>query len=783
MTETHSSKPVPIFRRIAVLGAGTMGAQIAAHFANAGLRVELLDIPGKGQNRNEIVEGAFKRMTSLKPNPLYSASAASRIRLGNFDDHLDRLKEVDWVVEAVVERLDIKTALFERVEAVISEHTIVSTNTSGIPIHKIASERSPSFQTRFLGTHFFNPPRYLKLCEVIPGEHTEAGVVKSISEFVRVHLGKGVVLAKDSPYFIGNRIGIFAMLLAMNERSAHGFSMEEVDQLSGALVGHPKSATFRTADVVGLDVMKAVVSNLYESVPEDESRDVFGVPIELNKLIEGGSLGAKTKAGYYKKVGKDILSHNAETGTYEPPGALRLESLSDIAKEKDLASRLNLLFDSESSVGESFRRTTLGTLAYAARRIPEVSESPEEVDNAIKWGFGWEMGPFEIWDAIGKNRVIQGMKTLSIDLPDWIHSMSSESFYSPGLVYLPASKKPVGRRVHADESVFAPPFDVLYESEHTVLARVDENVAVLEFKSKANTLGNGVVADIVRSVRMVEHETSLAGLVIANRGSNFSVGANLAEVGMALMAGKVAMIEAAVRQFQMAMEVVRNSTKPVVVVGHGRVLGGATELMLSSRSPLAVAETYMGLVELGVGLIPAGTGCLRLMEQAATKAANGFPNEVQAHLAKSFQQVATAAVSTSAAEAQQMGYLPNHVHVIMREERRFAVAVAEVKRLSEQGYLPESDPDTVHVLGAPARAAFESMAFQMHQGKFISDYDLELVNKLAYVMTGGDLPGDAHVPRAYILKLEREVFMELLTQKKTQDRIRHILETGSPLRN
>ncbi len=771
------------FKRVAVLGAGTMGAQIAAHFANAGLFVELLDIPGSGANRNEVVEKAFKRMTSLRPNPLFSSNSASRIRLGNFDDHIDRLGNVDWVVEAVVERLDIKAALFEKVETAVSETAIISTNTSGIPIRLIAEGRSPSFQSRFLGTHFFNPPRYLKLCEIIASPESDPSVIQRVAEFVRVHLGKGVVHAKDSPYFIGNRIGIYALMLAMKERSQYGFSMEEVDVLTGVLVGHPKSATFRTADVVGLDVMKAVISNLKEAVPHDESQAEFTLPKELENLVKTGHLGSKTKSGYYQKVGPDILSHDEASDSYMASGGVQLPGVSDLGKIRGLGDRLKALFSDEGRVGDSFRRTTLGTLAYAARRIPEVSDSPLEVDNAIKWGFGWEMGPFEIWDAIGFDEVVGGMQALQLELPLWIGQMKSGSFYQLDSVYRPETQTFEARAKSKDEAIYSSETEIISESEHTVLRYLTRDVAILEFRSKANTLGNGVVADLVKAVRTVERDASLKGLIVANTGTNFSVGANLGEVGVALMAGKIAMIDAAVRQFQMAMEVVRNSLKPVVVAGHARVLGGATEMIMSCRSPLAVAETYMGLVELGVGLIPAGTGCLRLMEQASVRSGTDRPSDIQTHLAASFQQVAMAKVSSSAAEAVQMGYLPVHAPIVMREERRFAVAAAMIRQMVDIGYLPPVDLQEVHVLGAPGRAAFESMAFQMHQGKFISDYDLELANRLAFVMTGGDLPGDAFVPREYILDLERETFMSLLGEKKTQDRIRHLLETGSPLRN
>ena len=785
---TRSQIPSKPFTRVAVIGAGTMGAQIAAHFANAGLNVELLDIPAEGDNRNAIVENAFKRIGKLKPAPMFSAESAKRIRLGNLEDHLDRLSEVEWVVEAIVERLDIKTSLFEKIDSVVSEGTIVSSNTSGISISDLVRGRSESFKSRFLGTHFFNPPRYLKLFEVIPGVDTDPAVTTRISEFARMHLGKGVVIAKDSPYFIGNRIGIFAMLLALKERSEHGFTMEEVDLLTGELVGHPRSASFRTADVVGLDVMRAVIENLGKSVADDESRDVFTVSDELAGLVESGQLGAKTRAGYYKKEDREIRSWNPESGKYESARDMNLDSVSAIRKQGGLSNRLAALFSDESRVGDSFRRTTLPLLAYASRRIPEITESPESVDNALKWGFGWQKGPFEIWDTLGFDAVRTKMGEMKISVPDWISSLDSDfSFYGndsgADSVFVPSQAGYQVIERSADEMTYASLRDVLKESDSTLLRRLTDDVAILEFRSKANTMGSGVVTDLMEAVRLVENRSDLRGLVVANAGSNFSVGANLAEMGQALLAGKFDLIAIAVARFQMAMQVVRNSSKPVVVACHSRVLGGATELMMSCRTPVAAAESYLGLVELGVGLIPAGTGCLRLMESAASASPGQHPSEILQQLQLRFKQVAMAEVSSCARNAMEMGYLANSAPVVMREERRFFVAAAEVRRFSEQGYVPQSDAPFVRVLGAPGRAALESMAYQFHQGRFISDYDFLLAKKLAYVMTGGDLTGNAEVSQTHILDLEREVFLSLLGEKKTQERIRHLLEKGKPLRN
>ena len=788
MNDSRSSYSVLPFRKVAVVGAGTMGAQIAAHFANAGLEVELLDIAAPEGPKNAIVEGAFKRAAKLRPAPLFTAETANRIRLGNLDEHMGRLADAEWIVEAVVERLDIKQALFEKIEAVASDSAIISTNTSGIPIASITKDKSASFRRRFLGTHFFNPPRYLKLLEVIPGTDTDPDIVTRISEYARVHLGKGVVVAKDSPYFIGNRIGIFALLLAMSERSEYGFSMEEVDTLTGELVGHPRSATFRTADVVGLDVMKAVIDNLGAAVENDESKAVFTVPAELAELVEQGSLGAKTRAGYYQKVDGEIRSWDRSDGEYKSAPELDLPSLSEIKASGGLVSRLRALFHDETKVGDSFRRTTLGLLAYAARRIPEITDSPASIDQAIKWGFGWKMGPFEIWDALGINEVRDCMTELGLSLPDWAAEMDPETGFYQVVGDLPSIFNPEDASFSAlsparDEASYFADRRVIKETESTILRHFSDDVAILEFRSKANTLGAGVIRDILEALASIESDPNLRGLIIANSGSNFSVGANLAEVGQALLAGEFEEIGRAVQNFQTAMEAVHNSLKPVVVACHSRVLGGATELVMSCRSPLAAAESYLGLVELGVGLIPAGTGCLRLMEHASRAAPSGHPSEILSFLQKRFQQVAMAKVSSSALDAKEMGYLRESAPIVMREERRFFAAAAEVVRLSDQGYAPPVDDTQVHALGAPGRAAFESMAYQFHQGRFISDYDLLLAKKLAYVMSGGDMLGDGLISRSHVLDLEREAFLSLLGEKNTQARIRSLLETGKPLRN
>lgn len=779
------------FRRAAVLGAGTMGAQIAAHLANAGLEVDLMDMAPDDGDPNDIVADGFRKATKMSPDPFYSDVSAERITLGNFRDDLDRLSEADWVIEAIVERLDIKRDMMARVEAAIGPETIVSTNTSGIPIAEIAEGRSDSFRSRFLGTHFFNPPRYLELLEVIPSEDTDEDVLARVASFARVHLGKGVVVAKDSPYFIGNRIGVFGLLLAMREREEHGFTIEEIDELTGTLVGHPRSATYRTADLVGLDVLQDVIENLHEKVPEDESRDMFRLPDMMQQLIEAGRLGQKSGAGFYRKVEGEIFSWDPDKGEYTRPESEDPGDIDDVRKEDDLARRLQMLLAAEGRSGGFFRRTTLGLMAYAARRIPGITDSPAEVDRAIRWGFNWEMGPFEMWDAMGFERVYDVMQEEGYDLPEWVHDLhdsSDPSFYETGgevtRVWSPSDEQFVGRPRPSDERTFNPDrMDPIWQNEESALYRLEDDVVLFEFRSKANTLGQRVLTGLRECIDRVETDRDLRGMVIANHGKNFSVGANLKEMGKALLTGQFDQIGTSIDTFQETIQAVRTARKPVVVAVHQRVLGGATELLMACPHPVAAAESYIGLVELGVGLIPAGTGCMRLAAAADAAAPNGHVSEIQNALGTRFRNVAQAEVSRSAVQGVNMGYLDASAPIVMRADRRVHVAVLEVVRLSEQGYVPPVDPEEIHVLGRPGAAAFEAMAFQFREGGYISDYDFKLAKVLAHVMTGGDLPGDAYVSPDYLLELEKEAFLHLLGEHKTQQRLKHLMDTGKPLRN
>ena len=785
------------FKHATVLGAGTMGAQIAAHLANAGLQVRLLDIaPDDGDDKNAIVKKGFKAARKGSPDPFFTDAAADRITLGNFDDDFDEaVGAADWVIEAVVERLDIKHDVMERIENAVSEDTVISTNTSGLPIHEVSEGRSADFKRRFLGTHFFNPPRYLKLLELIPTEATAPEVTERVAQFGRLRLGKGIVVANDVPYFVGNRIGVYGQLQAIRYFTDGGdYSIEEIDTLTGTLVGHPRSATFRTADVVGLDVLKDVAGNLFEKAADDESRDAFQTPELLDRLVENERLGAKSGAGFYRKEEGTIKSVNPETLEYEAPTQDDQIDVGRFKKAGDLEARLNALYEDNGRAGRFFRETTLDLLAYSARRIGEITDNPADVDRAIRWGFGWERGPFQTWDTLGFEKVLNGMRDQGFEVPAWVEEMQEAghtTFYRTDgrarEVYVPAEGGYTDDPRPADEislaRVTSDAGNELWSNDEAALLDLGDGVALYEFRSKSNSLGSTVMRGLMEVIEKVENDRDLRGLVIGNEGKNFSVGANLGEFGMAAAEGNFGQIEGAIESFQQAIQRVRYAEKPVVVAPHQKVLGGGCEMVMACPQPVAHAESYMGLVELGVGLIPAGTGTMRLAAFASERAPDDFPSHLQPILQKYFEQVAQAEVSESAEQARDMGYLPSDARVVMNDDRRLYVAKEEVLRLSNQGYRPPAPFTSINVLGRPAAAAFTVGLQQYLDGGYISEYDKHLGTKLAWVMTGGDLSAPQEVHEDYLLDLEREAFMSLLGEEKTQQRIRHMLEKGKPLRN
>ena len=782
------------FRTAAVLGAGTMGAQIAAHLANAGLEVHLLDIaPDDADDPNAVVEKGFEQARDASPDPFFADDVADRIYLGNFEEHFDRVGEVDWVLEAVLERMDVKRDVHARIEAHARPDAVISTNTSGLPIHEIAEGRSEDFKGRFLGTHFFNPPRYQKLLEVVPTDRTEPSVVERVAQFGRLRLGKGIVVANDVPYFIGNRIGVFALMEALRYYTEGAYTIEEIDTLTGTLVGHPKSATFRTADLVGLDVMLDVAQNLSEKLEDDERREAFEVPEILQRLVDEGRLGEKTKAGFYKKEDGEIKSLDPETFEYTSAEEEELGDLGDIWNAGGLSARLNALYQDSGRAGRFFRDTTLELLAYSANRIGEITDNPADVDRAIRWGFGWEKGPFQVWDTLGMETVRNGLADHDLSVPAWVDDLDGDdgTFYrtSEGqrMVYLPdaGGYEPDPRpddelnlaAVKQDEA------NELWTNDDAALLDLGDGVALFEFRSKANTLGRDVMMGLRECIDRVEEDPGLRGLVVGNQGKNFSVGANLGEMAMAASQGAFDVIDQYISEFQETIQQVRYAEKPVVVATHQRVLGGGCEMAMACPNPVAAAETYIGLVELGVGLIPAGTGTMRLAAKAAREAPNDNPNAIQDHLRPYFETVAMAEVAESAAQGIEMGFLPENTRVVMHEDRRLHVARQEVLRLSEEGYAPPPVMNTIKVLGEKTLSTFKVALAQYREGNYITEYDEHLATELGKVMCGGELSSPQEVHEDYLIELEREVFLSLLGEEKTQARIQHMLEHNKPLRN
>lgn len=770
------------FRTAAVLGAGVMGTQIAAHLANAGLTVHLLELPAQTGDRNSLVEGAFKKALKQSPPVFYTEQIAQRVILGNYEDHFDRLAQVDWVIEVVVENLAVKQQLMERIEKTVRPDTVISSNTSGLSIGAIAQYRSKSFRKRFLGTHFFNPPRYLKLLELIPTADTDPEVLARMQWFGRMHLGKGIVIAKDTPNFIANRIGVFVTMLGLKALTEQGYTIEEIDQLTGTLVGRPKSATFRTADLVGLDTLTYVSDNLYPAVPNDEQREMFRVPELMRKLTETGAIGAKVGQGFYKKVKGEIHSVNIETLAYEPARPMNLGNVDGIAKTSDLGDRLRKLYHQKGRVGDFFRQTMLATLAYSASRIPEIADHPIDIDQAMRWGFGWEMGPFEIWDALGFETVRTDMQKAGLTVPDWVMSMSGGFYGKVGAI----ATSPTDEIHLAD--IKANPKATLWHNSEAALLDLGDGVALFEFRSKANTLSVQVIDGLIAALDWLETH-DYRGMVIGNEGENFCVGINLAEVGKIVQWENLnpfnrnhrALTDLIIK-FQTLVQRIHYFHKPIVAAIQGRVLGGGCELAMACPHIVADAETYIGLVELGVGLIPAGGGLMRMARWAASRAATDTPGDILPFLKRVFETIGMAKVANSAYEGIALGFLNPMTKVVVNGDRRLYVAKQEVLDLDYLGYTaPPRNP--IHVLGQPARAVFEHMAQTLEQGGYISEYDHALAHRLAYVLTGGELTAPSLVDEDYLLRLERELFLPLVDEPKTKERILHMLTTKKPLRN
>jgi 3-hydroxyacyl-CoA dehydrogenase len=817
--------------RVAILGAGTMGARIAAHFANAGVPVFLLDIVPPELNaaeksrgltlqssevRNRFARAGLEAALKSRPAAFFSNDSARLIQVGNFEDNLDWCAQADWILEVVAENVEIKRALLERVEAHRRPGTFVTTNTSGLCISAIGKTRSIDFRRHWAGTHFFNPPRYMKLVEIIPGPDTLPEVVDALSDFCDRQLGKGVVIAKDTPNFIANRIGTFSMLNALRMMAELNMTIEEVDACTGPAIGYPKSATFRTADIVGLDVLSHVVENIYENTPDDESREIYKVPALVQEMVKRGWLGEKSGQGFYKRVKKgaesEILTLDPQTMEYRAKQKARFASIDMGRIIDDTRDRLRALVgpiftgqpaDKASKfIWGAISRTCL----YAARRVPEIADSPADIDRAMRWGFAWELGPFEIWDALGVEAMARQLEKEGETLPPLVTKLLASGEKS---FYLNVSGKILCFDLHATAAavpateIFKPVTNpsgililsslkesgaVVEKNSGASLIDLGDGVLCCEFHTKMNSLGADIIAMIHAGVRRLHSDFD--AMVIANQGVHFSAGANLMLVLVAAQEQEWDEIDFAVRQFQGAMLAIKYSPRPIVVAPHGLAIGGGCEINLHAAKIHAAAEIYIGLVETGVGVIPAGGGCKETLIRANEQSLGGEDLDLFNALKPRFYNIALAKVSSSAEEARALGYLRRADLISMNRDRLVADAKQSALALTRANWRPAAaNPKEgaartqVRVLGESFLAAAKLAIHMMLRGEYISEYDAHVARKLAHVLAGGALTSAQNVSEQYLMDLEREAFVSLCGERKTQERIAHTLKTGKPLRN
>ena len=793
-----------LIKKVAVIGSGIMGSGIACHFANIGVEVLLLDITPNALNeieeqrgltleskivRNRLVNDHLTNALKSSPSPIYNQKFSSRITTGNITDDMAKIAHCDWIIEVVVERLDIKKLVFEQIEKYRKPGTVVTSNTSGIPIKFMSEGRSDDFQKYFCGTHFFNPARYLKLFEIIPGPQTSAEVLDFLTNYGSQFLGKTSVVAKDTPAFIGNRIGIFGIQSLFYLVTEMGLTIEEVDKLTGPVIGRPKSATFRTVDVVGLDTLVHVANGIYENCPNDEAHELFKLPTFINKMMEKKWLGSKTGQGFYKKEGKEILTLDLDTLEYRAAKKANFATL-ELTKTIDKPiNRFKILVQGKDKAGEFYRKSFSSMFAYISNRIPEISDELYKIDDAMKAGFGWENGPFEIWDAIGVENGIQLMKAEGFEPAAWVTEMlayGTTSFYAAkeGATYYYNIPNKVPIKVPGQDS-----FIILNNIRETkkvwsnsgaIIQDLGDGILNIEFQSKMNTIGGDVLAAINKGIDLAEKEYN--GLVIGNQGANFTVGANIGMIFMMAVEQEYEELNMAIKYFQDTMMRVRYSSTPVIVAPHGMTLGGGCEMTMHADRVVAAAESYIGLVEFGVGVIPGGGGS----KEMALRASDLFhKNDVELNvLQEYFLTVAMAKVSTSAYEAFDTGVLQKGKDiVVVNKDRQIAVAKQIALQMAQQGYTQPIQRTDVKVLGKQALGLFLVGTNQMVAGKYISEHDLKIANKLAYVMAGGDLSEPTLVSEQYLLDLEREAFLSLCTERKTLERIQFMLTKGKPLRN
>ncbi|MBX6350076.1 MAG: 3-hydroxyacyl-CoA dehydrogenase/enoyl-CoA hydratase family protein [Clostridia bacterium] len=797
----------PPLRRAVVLGAGVMGAQIAAHLANVGVPTDLLDIVprapspeetarglglGDREVRDRLARGAVKRLLELKPSPLFGPELASRIRPGNLEDDLDRVREADWVIEAIVEDLEAKRALWARVEPLLPPTAVASTNTSGLPIREISAGFGDGLARRFLGTHFFNPPRYLPLVEVVPGPRTSAAAVEWVRRVLALRLGKDVVLAKDTPNFIANRVGTYGLQVALAEMERMGLSVDEVDAVTGPAMGRPRSATFRTLDVVGLDTYAHVAENLRERVADPEERDLFRLPAPVQAMLARGWTGQKAGAGFYRRRrdagGEVVETLDLATLEYRPRTRPRFESVGRALREPDPARRLRVLLSGDDRAAAFAWAVTARLFAYAARILPEIADDTDAVDRAMRGGFGWALGPFEAWDELGFRETAERMKADGIALPEWVEGRLSEGAATVrGRVVAEGGRTTVVPLAvgSTDEDDLARPARLRrtrgrWSTPDATFAEIGDGVALLLLHGEKDALGPGSADALLRA--MDEVEASYRGLVVSGAGENFCVGANLLMMLMAARQGAWDEVTKAVAGFQAATQRMKRFPKPLVVAVHGLALGGGAELVLHAPAVQAAAESYIGLVETGVGLIPGGGGTKELWLRALASVPRAARLDLFPLVDWTFETIALAKVGGSARESAALGFLRPQDGVSRSRERLLRDAKDRVVRMDEAGYEPYL-PAPVPVAGREGRARLALAIDEMWRAGRITDHDRTVARALARVLTGGDRPAGALVAEEELLELEREAFCELLARPETQARMAHMLETGRPLRN
>ena len=796
-------------RKVAIIGSGVMGSRIACHFANIGCEVELLDIvpselngPEKkkevsidsDQFKNRIVNEALISSLNSNPSPIYRKSFASRIRTGNLTDDLARVKDCDWIIEVVIERLDIKQQVFENIEKHRTPGTLITTNTSGIPINLMLEGRSNDFKRHFCGSHFFNPPRYLQLLEIIPSEETDSEVIDFLMDYGQRFLGKKTVFCKDTPAFIANRVGVYSIMSLFHAVEEMGLTVEEVDKLSGPILGRPKSATFRTCDVVGLDTLVHVANGLEDNCPDDEEKELFKLPDYISKMVENGWLGSKTNQGFYKKVkdenGKsEILTLDLNTLEYRKKARVKFPTL-DMAKPiDDLKTRTKMLFMGMDKAGEFYRKLFGGLFAYVSNRLPEITDDLYKIDDALKAGFGWELGPFETWDILGLDQGLKMIDGQNKKAAAWVSKMKEtgiKSFYktekgvkyfydvsSKAYIPIPGGEEIVSLEVLRSENK-------VWGNSDTTIVDIGDGILNLEFHTKMNTIGGGVIEGIQKALILAE--TEYKGLVISNTGQNFSAGANVGMIFMMAIEQDYDELNFAIKTFQETMMRVRYSNIPVVVAPHNMALGGGCEISLHADKVVAHAELYMGLVEFGVGLIPGGGGTKEFAKRLSDEYLAG---DIKINrMRERFLTIGQAKVSTSAYEAFDLGYLREGIdEIVVSREYQLTRAKESCLKMANKGYVAPKREKNITLMGQEGLGIVYVGANTMFSGNYMSEHDLLISEKLGFVLCGGDLSQNETVSEQYVLDLERKAFLELCQEKKTLERLESIVKKGKILRN